>query len=198
MMETVQAIERGPDQWREIGRTLARLHQVKGEKFGLARHGFFGPLYQDNTPADTWLEFFRERRLLPGLRMAVASGNIPGDLIRKIEKLVESLPTLCGPEVAPALLHGDAQQNNFISSLVGAVAIDPAVYYGNPEMDLAYMDYFQPVPGEVFEGYQELAAHRPRVLGAPGVMAHLGLPGSRHGRRRWVCEHAATSCRALL
>jgi fructosamine-3-kinase len=23
-------------------------------------------------------------------------------------------------------------------------------------MDLAYMDYFQPVPGEVFEGYQEL------------------------------------------
>ena len=33
--------------------------------------------------------------------------------------------------------------------------IDPAVYYGNPEMDLAYVDYFQPVPEDVLIGYQE-------------------------------------------
>jgi fructosamine-3-kinase len=52
-------------------------------------------------------------------------------------------------------LHGDAQQNNFISTEDGAVVIDPAVYYGHPEMDLAYLDYFQPVPGDLFHGYKE-------------------------------------------
>jgi protein-ribulosamine 3-kinase len=32
---------------------------------------------------------------------------------------------------------------------LGAVAIDPAVYYGHPEMDLAYIDFFHPVPKDV-------------------------------------------------
>ncbi len=51
--------------------------------------------------------------------------------------------------------HGDAQQNNFISTDRGAVVIDPAVYYGNPEMDLAYVDYFQAVPDDVLDGYRD-------------------------------------------
>jgi fructosamine-3-kinase len=38
---------------------------------------------------------------------------------------------------------------------MGAVVIDPAVYYGNPEMDLAFIDYFQTVPDDVFDGYQD-------------------------------------------
>ena len=57
--------------------------------------------------------------------------------------------------MVPTLLHGDAQQNNFVSTEVGAVVIDPAVYYGNPEMDLAFVDYFQPVPDDVFDGDQD-------------------------------------------
>jgi fructosamine-3-kinase len=55
----------------------------------------------------------------------------------------------------PTLLHGDAQQNNYISTERGAVVIDPAVYFGHPEMDLAFMDYFQPVPEDVFDGYRD-------------------------------------------
>jgi len=35
------------------------------------------------------------------------------------------------------------------------VVIDPAVYYGHPEMDLASIDYFQAVPDDVLAGYQE-------------------------------------------
>lgn len=35
------------------------------------------------------------------------------------------------------------------------MVIDPAVYFGNPEIDLAYIDYFQPVPDEVFAAYRE-------------------------------------------
>jgi protein-ribulosamine 3-kinase len=74
----------------------------------------------------------------------------PG-LIQPLERLVSRLPELCGPDMVPTLLHGDAQQNNFISSKRGTVVIDPAVYFGHPEMDLAYVDYFQPVPDDVFK-----------------------------------------------
>jgi fructosamine-3-kinase len=71
------------------------------------------------------------------------------------------VPALCGPDIAPTLLHGDAQQNNFISTEFGPVVIDPAVYYGHPEMDLAQIDLFQPVPDAVYEGYQDVRPIEP-------------------------------------
>ena len=158
VLEAVQAVARTPRHWRQIGQTLARLHKIKWDRFGLETHSYFGPLYQDNTPTLDWPTFYAERRLWPGLRLAIASGHLPLDITRQIERLITRLPKLCGPEIAPALLHGDAQQNNFISTERGAVIVDPAVYYGHPEMDLAYVDYFQAVPDDVFEGYQ---AERP-------------------------------------
>ena len=102
-----------------------------------------------------WPTFYAEHRLWPGLRLAIDSGNMPPSLIQQVEKLISRLPELCGPEIIPSLIHGDAQQNNFISTEMGAVVIDPAVYYGNPEMDLAFIDYFQSVPNDIFAGYQD-------------------------------------------
>jgi protein-ribulosamine 3-kinase len=155
VLETVQAVDRAPRHWRQIGQTLARIHKIKWDRFGLETHGYFGPLYQDNTPMSDWPTFYAECRLWPGLRLAIDSGNVDQVLIRQVEKLISRLPELCGPEIVPSLLHGDAQQNNFISTEMGAVVIDPAVYYGNPEMDLAFIDYFQTVPDDVFDGYQD-------------------------------------------
>jgi protein-ribulosamine 3-kinase len=155
VLRAVRAVERTHRQWKHIGQALARIHKVKGDRFGLDTNGYFGPLYQDNTPMNDWPTFYVERRLRPGLRMAIESGNVPPAVIRQVEKLISRVPDLCGPEIVPTLLHGDAQQNNFISTEEGSVVIDPAVYYGNPEMDLAMIDYFQTVPDDVLEGYQE-------------------------------------------
>jgi fructosamine-3-kinase len=68
---------------------------------------------------------------------------------------------LGGPEPRPTLLHGDAQQHNFVSTDAGAVVIDVAPYFGHPEVDLALVDYFDPVPGDVFEAYQDFAPIAP-------------------------------------
>lgn len=103
-----------------------------------------------------WPTFYAERRLWPRLIGAIDAGRLPAEAIRRIEKLIARLPGLCGPETAPALLHGDAQQNNYISAEMETIVIDPAVCYGNPEFDLAYIDYFQPVPEDVFDGYREV------------------------------------------
>jgi fructosamine-3-kinase len=155
VLEAVSRVERTSIQWRQIGQTLARIHRIKGPYYGLDSHNYFGPLYQDNSPMNDWTTFYAERRLWPRLMGAVNSGHMPMAAIQQVEKLIARLPELYGPEVTPTLLHGDAQQNNFISTATGAVVIDPAVYYGNPEMDLAYIDYFQPVPVDVFLGYQD-------------------------------------------
>ena len=155
ILEGIQATDRTPKQWRQIGQTLARIHRINGDQFGLETHNYFGPLYQDNRFIDDWPTFYAERRLWPRFMGAINSGNLPTDAIKAIEKLIARLPDLCGADVSPTLLHGDAQQNNFISTAAGAVVIDPAVYYGHPEMDLAYVDYFQPVPEDVLKAYSD-------------------------------------------
>lgn len=148
------------DDWRSIGHTLAALHQVHGERFGLeAFNGFFGPLRQDNNPvtSNRWVDFYTERRVTPLLRSASDSGHLPMDLAAGVERLMLRLPRICGPEPQPTLLHGDAQQNNFVTTDTGAVVADVAPYFGHPEIDLALVDYFHPVPDEVFDAYRDVA-----------------------------------------
>jgi fructosamine-3-kinase len=186
VLEGVKAVERGPIEWREIGRALARIHQARGEQFGLETQGYFGPLYQDNRPAPDWLSFFTERRLWPFFMGAIDSGHLPTATIRQVERLIRRLPGLEIPPGGPVLLHGDAQQNNFISTAAGAVAIDPAVYYGHPEMDLAYVDYFQDVPEDVFLGYQEILPIDPGfparrdLWRVPAYLAAVNVEGQAH------------------
>jgi protein-ribulosamine 3-kinase len=186
ILEGLQAVERTPQHWRQVGQTLARIHSVKGTQFGLETHNFFGPLYQDNSPTQDWVTFFAERRMRPLLKMAVESGHMPPNVTQQIETLIARLPKLCGPTITPTLLHGDAQQNNFISTDAGTYVIDPAVYYGHPEVDLALVDYFAPVPEEFFSAYREIMpidpgfAERRELWRIPGYLAHVIVAGPAH------------------
>lgn len=98
---------------------------------------------------------------MPLLSAATDAGHLPMELAASVERVAGRLPGLCGPEPQPALLHGDAQQNNFVSTPAGAVAIDTAPYLGHPEIDLALIDYFQPVPAGLFSAYSEITPIEP-------------------------------------
>jgi fructosamine-3-kinase len=120
------ADSRTPRDHAAIGRALAGLHQARGETFGLAEFdGFFGPIRQGNRPVGSgrWSDFYAERRVLPMLRFAVDSGHLPIELARAVEGIAARLSSLCGPDPVPTLLHGDSQQNNFVSGPDGAVVI---------------------------------------------------------------------------
>jgi fructosamine-3-kinase len=149
---------RTAEDWLAMGRTLAGLHRTRADHFGLDEFdGFFGPLPQDNRPTTSprWVDFYAERRLGPRLRDAVDSGHLPGALAQGVQHILDRLSELGGPEPQPTLLHGDPQQNNIISTDAGAVLIDVAPYYGHPEADLALVDFFEPVPAAVFDGYRD-------------------------------------------
>jgi protein-ribulosamine 3-kinase len=184
---------RTKEDWRAIGRTLATLHQVHADSFGLDHfNGFFGPLREDNQPviSNTWVEFYAERRVRPQLRTAVDTGYLPADLAADVERLLERLPLLCGPEPQPALLHGDAQQHNFVSTDAAAVVIDVAPYFGHPELDLALVDYFDAVPDDLFAAYRDIApieadfAERRELWRVFGYLSVITVDGNRSFGRR--------------
>ena len=58
VLKTVQAVDRAPRHWRQIGQTLARIHKIKWDRFGLETNGYFGPLFQDNAPMADWPTFY--------------------------------------------------------------------------------------------------------------------------------------------
>jgi fructosamine-3-kinase len=181
------ADSRAPGDYAAIGRALAGLHQARGETFGLAEFdGFYGPLPQCNRPAGPgrWTDFYAERRVLPMLLLAVDSGYLPAGLARGVERVVAQLPALCGPDPVPALLHGDAQQNNFVSTADGAAVVDVAPYFGHPEADLALVDIYSPVDPELFHAYAESAPLDPGFAGRRelwrlhGYLAAIAVAGA--------------------
>jgi len=168
----------------ELGRGLAALHRFGSGSFGLDHDNFIGSLPQSNGPVDSWAEFYRIRRLEPLWRRAVDNGLVDARLSRSFDALLVKLDELCGPAEPPARLHGDLWGGNLHSDERGApVLIDPAVYGGRREVDLAMMRLFGGFGPRVFDAYAEAYAlspgHEERVLlyQLYPLMVHLNLFG---------------------
>jgi fructosamine-3-kinase len=180
--------------WRRMGAALAAVHGVAGERFGLDFDTYFGPLRQDNrpVPGNRWADFFATRRVAPRLREAVDSGHLPPGVATGVERVIARLPDLCGREPPATLVHGDAQENNMLSTADAAVLLDPSPYFGHPEVDLALLDYFWPVPDEAFDGYRDVAAIDPGfpsrrdLWRLPGYLAVVTVDGANPFGRRYL------------
>jgi fructosamine-3-kinase len=198
----IPAEDRTPEQWASIGHELAKLHRIRGRHFGLSDFdGYFGPIPQDNRPADDWPTFYGRRRLAPLLRRAVDAGRLDAGLARGVDRLIERLPEFCGPETPPTLLHGDAQQNNFLTGEDRAYLLDVAPYYGHPEIDLALLDYFAPVPPAVLDAYREVSpidatfGERRELWRLFGYLAVVTVDGDTEFGRPFVGRIAAAVAR---
>jgi len=143
---------------RETGQALAALHAVRGPRFGFERDTVIGPLPQPNPPTARWLDFFRDRRLLHMADAAQAEGRLPAALRHRIDRLAARLGDFVAEPAHPALLHGDLWPGNVLAS-DGRLAcfIDPAIYWGHPEMDLAFAGLFPGLGEEFLQGYAEVA-----------------------------------------
>jgi fructosamine-3-kinase len=139
-----------------LGRGLAALHRHGAPAFGLDHDNYIGRLPQKNTLGVAWPEFYRVRRLGPQLRAAVDAGLAPTRMRRDFERLFAQLEELCGPPEPPARLHGDLWGGNLIADDIGEPClIDPAVYGGHREIDLAMMKLFGGFGPRVFAAYKE-------------------------------------------
>jgi protein-ribulosamine 3-kinase len=139
--------------WDDFGRSLARVHARTCEHFGLKRSNYIGSLKQVNDPHGTWETFFIHCRLEPQVKMARDRQRIGmGDVLR-FERLYARLGSLF-PKEPPALLHGDLWNGNFLVGPQGEpVLIDPAVYYGHREMDIAMTKLFSGFDDAFYTAY---------------------------------------------
>ena len=167
-----------------LGRGLAALHRRGAPAFGLDHDNFVGSLPQENATAPSWPEFYRTRRLEPLLRRAADRGLASSRMRQGFHRLFAALDELCGPPEPPARLHGDLWGGNLLCDDRGApVLIDPAVYGGHREIDLAMMRLFGGFGARVFDAYPEAApladGHGERVTlyQLYPLMVHVNLFG---------------------
>lgn len=137
--------------WEVFGQKLALMHKQTHSKFGLDFDNYIGSLCQDNTQNKNWTEFFIQNRLQAQLSI----GNFSGTLLSDIDKLFQKLPNLF-PNEKPALLHGDLWSGNFLAKNGDTpMLIDPAIYYGNREMDIAMSKLFGGFNSDFYFAYNE-------------------------------------------
>ena len=151
-----------PKFFENFGHQLAAMHLSNTEnlietgKFGYYQDNYIGSSKQANTIHDSWISFFRDCRLAPQFRRA--SGYFDSADCRRMKYLLEHLDLYLPEPEKPSVLHGDLWCGNYITGNDGeAWLIDPAVYIGNSEADLAMTELFGGFPREFYRAYDEVS-----------------------------------------
>lgn len=141
---------------------LAELHSITTAHYGYDRDTLIGGLAQPNGWMASWRDFFGERRLRSMAREAHRAGRLPSPLLARVETLAGRLDRWIADDTQPSLIHGDMWGGNVLVK-DGAIAgfIDPAMYYADAEIELAFATLFNTFGEAFFRRYGELRPLRP-------------------------------------
>jgi len=155
LLEYLDSADQAPDFWEDFGDSLAKLHNHHSDNFGLDHDNYMGSLYQYNNVHDVWTAFFIEERLERQVKLARENGAISRGDVTGFERLYRRLDEIF-PETRPSLLHGDLWSGNYMINNKGhASLIDPAVYYGHPEIDIAMTTLFGGFDSKFYNSYNQ-------------------------------------------
>ena len=162
LMQYVRSAVQRQDFWECFGRQLARMHLASTKNlltvgtYGFSSDNYIGSNRQINTPAETWIPFYRDRRLEYQYRKAQHYLNQADR--KAMQYILDHLDNWLLEPSYPSLLHGDLWGGNYIVGCDGyAWLIDPAIYIGNREADLAMTELFGGFSSIFYDAYQETA-----------------------------------------
>ena len=190
LLDLIESSSRSKNFSEDFGRKFAVLHKFNNEKYGFYEDNYIGSNPQlnipDNDEEKNWTKFYFQKRILYQFHLAEKSGNSTSDLrssISKLENKIDLIVTDNGEK--PSLLHGDLWGGNYMVDKNGfACLIDPAVYYGNREADLAMTKLFGGFDSEFYRAYNEEFPlpdgydYRENIYKLYHVLNHLNLFGS--------------------
>jgi fructosamine-3-kinase len=158
LLESLESDLPGTDGfWEEVGRAVARLHSVRGDRFGWPGDGWLGMLPQENAWTGDGHAFFADHRIRCYLREPKVRGTLGTDDLAALERICDRLPDLV-PAAPAVLTHGDLYRGNVVVTAGGDPAfIDPAVCWMWAEADLSMMYCTARPPESFFAAYQEVS-----------------------------------------
>ncbi|MCD7946513.1 MAG: fructosamine kinase family protein [Clostridiales bacterium] len=164
LMEYLAPSPQRKDYWETFGHELALLHRVstaglvsedRSLSFGFRSDNYIGASRQINLPKAGWVDFFRDCRLYPQLRMA--GQTLDYGARKRCENLLQRLDALLVEPEFPSLLHGDLWSGNAAGGPDGRAWIfDPAAYVGHFEAELAMTELFGGFPATFYKAYHEV------------------------------------------
>lgn len=138
----------------KLGKQLAHLHKIEAETFGLDHDNYIGSLPQSNTQMLSGIDFMIQMRYLPLVHNAATKKLLPVNVARQFDNFYKVFPELF-PREKPVLLHGDLWGGNYITGNDGTSwLIDPAVYFGFRETDIAMTRLFGGFSEAFYASYQ--------------------------------------------
>jgi len=156
LMEFIRSGSASPADEFRFGAELAGLHNQTTSHFGLDHDNYIGRLPQSNRHHENWSAFFIDERIKPQIISAIDSGRLSANILKHTERFYSELESIF-PDCKPSLLHGDLWGGNYFFDTNGTgVLIDPAVYYGHPEMDLAFTRMFGGFSAQFYKGYESV------------------------------------------
>lgn len=188
----LQYIEKGEASsnfWNDFGIKLADLHRNTSEYFGLDHDNYIGSLVQKNNFHSDFFSFFITERIEPQLKDARNKGAFSQSGTRYFDSLFNKLPDII-PVEKPALIHGDLWSGNFIVTENGSPClIDPAVYYGHRETDIAMTQLFGGFNQEFYHAYNQAWPmekdwqKRKDIFNLYPLLVHVNLFGGSYARQ---------------
>ena len=158
LMEFIEPGPRKRSSYEELGENLAMMHladtkeMVHGGKYGFTKDNYSGSLHQDNTPCDSWIEFFRNCRLMP--RFEQASNYFDTGDRKSIDRFLDRLDKLLIEPEKPSLIHGDLWGGNHLIDALGHPwIIDPSAYVGHAEADIGMTELFGGFDSAFYDSY---------------------------------------------
>jgi fructosamine-3-kinase len=186
VMEAIPTGSPGRGFFADFGRRFARLHRAaQAPRAGFDADNYLGATPQLNGWMDDWVEFWRAHRLGHQLELAWDNGLSDPELDRLGDRLLGRLGEWIDLPGEPfCLLHGDLWSGNFlVDEKGGPVLIDPAVYYGHREADLAMTRLFGGFSPEFYRAYEKEwplppgSAERLEIYKLYHLLNHLNLFG---------------------
>jgi fructosamine-3-kinase len=189
VLEWVDTARPGSGFMARFGRAFAALHRITGDAYGFDCDNYLGRTPQPNpSRGGDWSSYFFEERIAYQLRLAERHGYADDALRRAVAELENRIDDLlAGSEEPPTLLHGDLWGGNYLADAQQRpVLIDPAVYYGHREADLAMTRLFGGFTHEFYAAYEEAfplspgERRRRPLYESWHLLNHLNLFGSSY------------------
>lgn len=187
LIEYIASGNKRSDFLEDFGRKLAHLHSNLEKRFGFTEDNFIGTTTQPNAWENDWVVFFGQHRLLFQATLAVKNHRLDMNTYERIEKLALGLSAYFDKEVRPSLLHGDLWPGNVMCDASGScVLIDPAVYFGDCEADLAMTELFGRLDEKFYRAHSEIIPPKPgyeerrEIYNLYHLLNHLNLFGETY------------------